>query len=322
MLKWGIMATGTIAHKFATTLQAMRGEAVLTACGSSNLEHAKTFAEEFAIPEYYGTYEELANAPDVDIIYIATPNSMHFENMKLCINAGKHVLCEKPFTLNVQQAEEIYALAQQRHVFVMEAFWISMLPLHLKIAELIQQGVIGEVKHIRADSGFTVKGARKERKFDKELGGGALLDIGIYNIGFAAMTLGYKPSAMRSSVHLNEYGTDDFETIILEYAQGKTATLTVSIGMRLDKEGVIYGEKGYIYLPDFQKAERMSIRLYDGTEEDVEMPMDINGFEYQIREATRCIEQGAGVSKIQTPQKTLAVLAIMDELRRQWNMQF
>ena len=318
MIRWGILATGVIAHKFAKTINSMGNETQLVACGSRNIEHAKAFAQEFSIPKFYDSYEALVQDDDVDAIYIATPNSMHFENMKMCIEAGKHILCEKPMTTNAEDAKKIFELAKEKGIFLMEAFWISMLPMHLKIAQIISDGVIGEVKHIRADFGFTVQGERRNRKFDASLGGGALLDIGIYNIGFVAMTLGYHPIKIQSKVHMSEFGTDDFETMIFEYENGATASMTVSIGMKIEKEGVIYGTKGSIRLPDFQQAEKMYVDFYNGTVEEINMPVDINGFEYQIREAIKCIESGKVSSSIQTPQNTISVMEIMDSIREQW----
>lgn len=318
MIKWGIMATGNIAHKFAATVCTMKGETELVACSSGSLEKAKAFAEEFSITRFYGSYEEMLKDDEVDVVYIATPNSMHLENIRMCIKAGKHVLCEKPITTNASDAEMIFSLARQNGVFLMEAFWISMLPMHLKIKELIEAGKIGEVQHIRADYGFTIDESRRKRKFDAELGGGALLDIGIYNIGFVSMHLGYSPSNIKSSVRFNEFGTDEFETMIFEYEDGKTATLTVSIGMRIDKEGVIYGTLGSIKLPDFQKAEKMYINYYDGRSEVIDMPVEINGFEYQIREAVSSIQDRKLSGSIQTPDKTISVMKIMDAVRRDW----
>jgi len=318
MIRWGILATGTIARKFATTINSMKNETQLVACGSRDIEHAKTFAEEFSIPKFYDSYEALVQDKDVDAIYIATPNSMHFENMKMCIEAGKHVLCEKPLTTNAKDAKIIFELAKEKGVFLMEAFWISMLPMHLKIAQIISDGVIGEVKHISADFGFTVQGERRNRKLVASLGGGALLDIGIYNIGFVAMTLGYHPVKILSKVNMNEFGTDDFETMIFEYENGATASMTVSIGMKIERNGAIYGTKGSIRLPDFQQAEKMYVDFYNGTVEEINMPVDINGFEYQIREAIKCIESGKVSSSIQTPQNTISVMEIMDSIREQW----
>lgn len=318
MIRWGILATGTIARKFATTINEMGDETQIAACGSRDIEHAKAFAQEYAIPKYYDSYEALVQDKDVDAVYIATPNSMHLENIKLCIEAGKHILCEKPLTTNADDAKKAFELAKEKGVFLMEAFWISMLPMHLKIAQMISDGAIGEVRHIRADYGYTVQGARKIRKFEASLGGGALLDIGIYNIGFVSMTLGYNPTKIQSKVHTNEFGTDDFETMIFEYENGTTAALTVSIGMKFAKEGIIYGTKGSIRLPDFQMAQKMYVDSYDGTSEEIDIPFEINGFEYQIREAISCIENGKVLSSIQTPENTIAVMEIMDALRKQW----
>lgn len=318
MVRWGILATGTIAHKFAQTIIHMDDDTQLVACGSRDIEKSKAFAEEYSIPKYYGSYEDLIQDKEVDAIYIATPNSMHLENIKMCIEAGKHVLCEKPITTNAKDAMEVFALAKEKGIFLMEAFWISMLPMHLKISQLIAEGTIGEVRHIRADYGFTVQGARRARKFDASLGGGALLDIGIYNIGFVAMILGFKPVKLQTTVHMNEFGTDDFETIIFEYDNGATATMAVSIGMKMEKEGVIYGTKGSIRLPDFQKAEHMKIELYDGTTQDIQMPFEINGFEYQVREMIECIDRGQVSSSIQTPENSIRVMELMDLIRDQW----
>lgn len=318
MIRWGVLATGTIAHKFAATIMNMGNETQIVACASRNIEHAKSFAQEFSIPKYYDSYEALIQDKEVDVVYIATPNSLHLENMKMCIEAGKHVLCEKPLTTNADDAKEVFALAKEKGVFLMEAFWISMLPMHLKIVQMISDGMIGEVRHIRADYGYTVQGQRKLRKFDASLGGGALLDVGIYNIGFVSMIFGYHPVDIQSKVHISEFGTDDFETMIFEYESGATAALSVSIGLKLGKEGVIYGTKGSIRLPDFQMAQKIVVDSYDGTTEEIDMPFEINGFEYQVREVIKCIENGKISSSIQTPENTIAVMEIMDALRMQW----
>lgn len=319
MIRWGILATGVIAHKFAATVGQMGNETTITACGSRDMEHAKAFAEEFSIPKFYDSYEALVMDEEVDAVYIATPNSMHLDNIKMCIEAGKHVLCEKPITTNAKDAEEAFAFAKEKGVFLMEAFWISMLPMHQKIVQMIADGVIGEVKHIRADYGYTVQGERRSRKLDSTLGGGALLDIGIYNIGFVSMILGYEPEDIYSKARKTEFGTDDFETMIFGYENGTTAAMTVAVGIKIKKEGIIYGTKGSIRLPDFQEADQMYVELYDGTSTEINMPMEINGFEYQIREAIKCIKEGKIASSIQSPKNSIAVMKIMDDVRAQWN---
>lgn len=322
-MNWGILATGNIARKFAATINQMDGEGeVLKAVGSRSMDSAKAFAGEFKIERFYDSYEALAKDKEVEAIYISTPNNMHFENAKMCLMAGKHVLCEKPFTLKKQEAKELYELAEQRGLFIMEAFWIRFLPVLKKARELVQSGVIGEVGYIRSEYGFIAKGARKERKFNADLGGGALLDIGIYNLGFVQMMMNEKPMNFTSQVHLNEYGTDDFSSILLHYGNGKSAVVTASIGMEMNRDAVIYGSKGSIHFSDFQHAQKMTVHLYGEEAYDVEIPFDINGFEYQIREVKRCIQAGMNTSDCLPKEDSLAVLGLMEEIRGEWEVRF
>ena len=322
-MKWGILATGTIAKKFASTVQQMRdsGE-ILMAVGSRREESARQFAEEYGIPKYYGSYEELAADPEVEAVYVATPNNFHYENCKMCLNAGKHVLCEKPFTTNADEARELYRLAEEKGLFIMEAFWIWFLPVYNCLQKVLEGEVIGQVRHIRCEYGFIAKGARKDRKFDSSLGGGALLDIGIYNLGFLHMITKAAPESFQSQVHINGYGTDDFSTIQLSYPGGCTAYCAQSIGMVMDRQAVMFGEKGTISFQDYQHAESFCVRLYDGQEYMVKVPFAINGFEYQIKETSRCVAEGRSASDKFTPEDSLTVLQLMDDIRKSWGMKF
>lgn len=322
-MRWGILATGTIARKFADTVRAMEKEGeVLEAAASRRIEAAQAFADEFGAKKAYGSYDELLRDPEVEAVYIATPNNLHYENARDCLEAGKHVLCEKPFTTSAEQAEALYALAEQKGLFVMEAFWVRFLPVLQKMQEIIASGEIGEVVHARSDYGFIAKGARKDRKFNSDLGGGALLDIGIYNLGFMHMVMGEAPVSFSSRVHINEYGTDDFSNILLEYPGQRTADITTAIGMDIPREAAIFGTKGSITLPDFQKAERMTVRLYEGDSYNVEIPFEVNGFEYQIREASRCVAEKLSTSKILKAEDSLTILKLMDDIRESWGMKF
>lgn len=322
-MKWGILATGTIAKKFASTVQQMRdsGE-ILMAVGSRREESARQFAEEYGIPKYYGSYEELAADPEVEAVYVATPNNFHYENCKMCLNAGKHVLCEKPFTTNADEARELYRLAEEKGLFIMEAFWIRFLPVYNCLQKILKEDVIGQIRHIRCEYGFIAKGARKDRKFDSSLGGGALLDIGIYNLGFLHMITKAAPESFQSQVHINGYGTDDFSTIQLSYPGGCTAYCAQSIGMVMDRQAVMFGEKGTISFQDYQHAESFCVRLYDGQEYMVKVPFAINGFEYQIKETSRCVAEGRSASDKFTPEDSLTVLQLMDDIRKSWGMKF
>ncbi|PXV85299.1 putative dehydrogenase [Lachnotalea glycerini] len=321
MLKWGIMATGAIANQFAETLLQMGDEVVLTAVASRNEENAKKFAEKFHAAKWYASYEELCKDNEVNVIYIATPNSMHYENCVQCLNHGKHVLCEKPLTLNAKDARSLYQIAKEKKLFIMEAFWIKHLPLHKKMLEIVARGEIGEVKHIRADYGFMTSKSKK-RKFELSLGGGAIMDVGIYNIGFVWMVMKEKPKSFESKVTMNEYGTDEFSTVIFQFPGDKTATITTCIGMEIPTESVIYGTKGSIHFPNYHRAEKMYIKQYGGKSYEIDMPFEINGFEYQIRETNRCILEGRLESEVLTNRDSLEVLNIMDRIRSSWGLKF
>lgn len=322
-MKWGILATGSIARKFASTINQMEGEGeVLKAVGSRRMESAEAFAREFQIERFYDSYEAFVQDEEIEAVYISTPNNMHFENAVMCLQAGKHVLCEKPFTLKADEARELYDLAEKKGLFIMEAFWIRFLPVLKKARELVQMDVIGDLSYIRSEYGFIAKGVRKDRKFDANLGGGALLDIGIYNLGFVQMMMNEAPLRFTSQVHMNEYGTDDFSSVLLDYGSGKSVVVTTSIGMEMNRDAVICGSKGTIHFPDFQHAQKMTVHLYGDEDYDVEVPFDVNGFEYQIREVTRCVKAGMSTSDCLCKEDSLGVLKLMEEIRGEWGMGF
>ncbi len=216
-MKWGILATGTIAKKFASTVEQMgaRGGA---ACCRGVTAHGKRTGVCTAV-----RHSPLSTTPTKPLpptrrwrpSSIATPNTLHYENCKLCLEQGKHVLCEKPFTISPEQAQQLYRLAEEKHLFLMEAFWIWLLPLYDRLREILTAGTIGELKQITCQYGFVASGARKDRKFDSGLGGGALLDIGIYNLGFLRILTGQDPEKVETKeVHINEYGTDDYSRLV------------------------------------------------------------------------------------------------------------
>ncbi len=317
-MKWAILATGTIARKFAGTIRSMAAageDQQLVACASRSQEKAQAFADEFGIPRAYGSYEAMAADPDIEAVYIATPNTMHFENAKMCLNAGKHVLCEKPFTTTKADAETLFALAKEKGLFIMEGFWIRFLPVLQKMMELIRDGEIGDVVFARADFGFAVSGARKIRKFDPSLGGGAMLDIGVYNLGFLRMVMQDADPVSYSIVsHMSEYGTDDFSTVQLVYPGGRSANSTVSIGLVMPHTAAVFGTKGAIYFDEFQSADKMTVVPVDKEAYTFESPILHKGFEYQIREVERCVKAGMNSSDILKPEDTIAVTGLMEDI--------
>lgn len=322
-MKWGIIGTGVIAEKFANTIAAMRAEGdEVVAVASRTAEAANAFMARHAIPHAHGSYERMMGDATVEAVYIATPNVLHYDNAKMALLAGKHVLCEKPFTLNAGQARELYALAHERKLFIMEAFWIRFLPALLTLRQAIAAGEIGEVTHMRSDYGFIPAASHSVSKRDAQLGAGALMDIGIYNLGFAHMVMDAQPTEFHSTVQRNEHGTDSFSAVLLTYPGGRSASIATSIGMTLPREAVIYGTKGSIALPDFQMAERFTVRPYDGPAREVHMPFEINGFEYEIREVNRCVKLGFSTSDVLREQDTLTVLSTMDAIRASWGVKF
>ncbi|MBP3657679.1 MAG: Gfo/Idh/MocA family oxidoreductase [Clostridia bacterium] len=317
MLNWGILSTGVIARNFAQTAAQM-DDVCIRAVASRSLESAQAFADEFGIPTAHGSYEALAEDPQVDIVYVATPHSRHYEDMKLLIAAGKHILCEKSFTTDAAQAEEIFALAKARGVFVMEAFWTKLCPLYRQIEQVIASGAIGDIRAVTAQYGYTT--GRMARKFDAELAGGTLLDIGVYAIGFACMMLGYAPDKMISSLIMNPQGTDATDAVTLVYG-GAAAQLICTIGAEIPTHAAVYGTKGCIDIPDFKNPQRCTVYGEAGVR-TLEAPFEINGFEYEIREAQRCAQEGRRESGVMTHAQSIAVMRIMDEVRRQNGLRF
>ena len=239
--------------------------------------------------------------------------------MKLLIRAGKHILCEKSFTTDAGQAAEIFKLAREKGVFVMEGFWTKFLPVNRAVMQAVQEGKIGEVRTLTAQYGY--KTARMARKFDAELAGGTLLDIGVYAIGFACMMLGYSFDDVMSQMVMNEQGTDAAETIMLR--KGKVlAQLTTIIGAEMPTHAAIYGTKGFIDVPDFKNPQKAVFYIEGEAPEEVVLPFDVNGFEYEIREAMDCVRAGWLQSGLMNAEHTVAVMRIMDEIRRQNGLRF
>lgn len=318
MLRWGILSTGVIAKNFAETARRMGG-VEMTAVASRSAQSAEAFGEAYGIPKRYASYEALAADPEVDIVYVATPHSRHYADMKLLIGAGKHILCEKSFTTDAAQAVEVLRMARERGVFVMEAFWTKLIPVYREVERLIAEGAIGEVRSVTAQYGYTT--GREARKFDAALAGGTLLDIGVYAIGFACMMLGYSFDDVLSQLILNDAGTDATDAILLRRGRA-VAQLTCGIGFNMPTHGAVYGTKGHIDIPEFKNPERVTLFLDGEAPRVIEHPFEVNGYEYEIREAERCVSEGKLQSGLMTWEQTVSVMRIMDEVRRQNGMRF
>lgn len=317
-IRWGILSTGTIAKNFAETAKKM-ADVKITAVASRSMKSADAFGYRYGIKNRHDSYEALAADPDVDIVYVATPHSRHYEDVKLMIEHGKHVLCEKSFTVDAAQAQELFALAKEKGVFLMEAFWTKLCPIYRDVERVLQSGAIGEIRAVTAQYGYTT--AREARKFDPELAGGTLLDIGVYAIGFACMMLGYEMDEISSKLLMNSVGTDAIDAITLRRGDA-IAQLTCAIGAYMPLHGAVYGTKGWIDIPDFKNPQKVTV-FYEGRSPQVFTHVfEVNGFEYEIREAMDCVREGKAQSSLMTPEQSVAVMRIMDEIRRQNGLRF
>ena len=321
-VRWGILSTGVIAANFVKTAKAFPQEFEVLGVASRTQESADRFAVEHGIARAYGSYEAMVSDPEIDIVYVATPHSRHAEDVELCLRHGKHVLCEKSLTVTAEEARQLYALAKEKNLLLLEAFWSIYLPIYQRMMGMLADGVIGEVRMVTAHYGYRCAGQRLERKMDAALAGGALYDVGVYCVGFAAMALGYRPTRIQAQAKLCEQGTDALSTLSLGYEGGAQALVACAIGTELPVDAWIYGSEGRIHVPQFRDPTCFTIQKNDGSTETVEMAFDFNGYEYELREAERCLRQGLTESPMMTAERSIAVVDIMDQARRQFGMRF
>ena len=318
---WGIIGTGRIAHSFAKALCGT-DNAVPYAAASRTYEKAQKFAEGSGFTKAYGSYAELAGDKAVDAVYIATPMASHFEDAKLCLSAGKNVLCEKAVTLNSAQLEELFALAEKNGVFFMEAMWMKCLPVYLKAKDWVKSGRIGEITSISADFSNAVPYMPDDRLFRPDLGGGALLDMGIYPLTMAMDFLGSEPESIITSANISR-GIDMSSIIQLKYP-GATASVYSGFEAGLENRAAVYGTDGIILFGKcfFCSDELMLLDLRNNTTERFKAGFDINGYEFEIREFQRCLSEGLTDSPLVPHKDTLSVMRVMDDCRRQWGLRY
>ena len=314
------IGAGRIANTLASTMARME-DVNLYAVAARDLSRAQAFAAQYGFDKAYGSYEEMLCDPQVELVYIATPHSHHAQHMKLCIEHGKNVLCEKAFTLNAAQAREVAALAKEKGVYVAEAIWTRYMPSRQLINEALASGVIGNVSTLTCNLSYPV--TYKERIVRPELAGGALLDVGIYGLNFALMHFGDDIDRTDSSVAFTDTGVDAQETITLHYRDGKMAVITAGVLARSDRKGIFYGDKGYIIVENINNPQSISVyNLSDELVEKIEVPAQITGYEYQIREAMARIRAGQLESASMPLTESIAVMERMDSLRKDWGLTY
>ena len=321
LVRWGILGTGQIAKAFATGLRDVP-DAVLAAIGSRHADTAQAFAAEFGAPHYHGTYEALANADDIDVVYIATPHSLHAENALLCLHAGKAVLCEKPFTVNRRQAREVVDLARRKKLFLMEAMWTRFLPAVRETKRLIDRGEIGQPRQILADFGFCAEFDADSRLFNKQLGGGALLDVGIYPLSIAAYLLGPIEQAQAQAV-LAETGVDNQTSFTLRHRNGALSTCQCSITAGTPMRLIVSGSKGRIELqPPFFMSQSLSITNAEGETRIVPLPFLGNGYTHEAMEVSRCLRNEQIESPLMKLEESLDLMGWLDQIRAQCGVRY
>ncbi len=313
-MKIGILGAGSIAHSMAKTVSRMEGTE-LYAVASRSIGKAEDFARQYQIPKAYGSYQEMAEDPAVDLVYVATPHSHHYAHVRLCLEHGRNVLCEKAFMVNSSQAREVVRLAREKRLLLAEAIWTRYMPSRALIREAVDSGIIGEVTSLTANLGYVVK--HKERLIRSDLGGGALLDLGVYPVNFALMVFGDDYEEVSADAVLSGEGVDLQNSITLKWKDGKFAVLHSNMQALTDRRGVIYGDKGYIVVENINNCE--SVCAYDLERKLIrkyEIPEQITGYEYEVEACRSAIKAGEVECKEMPHADSVAVMALLDKVRK------
>ncbi|MEE4178682.1 MAG: Gfo/Idh/MocA family oxidoreductase [Bacteroides sp.] len=315
-VRWGIIGPGNIARKFAEDLMLVEG-AVLQGVASRDAGKARQFAETFGAVSSYGSYEALVKDPEVDIVYVATPHVFHYPHAMLCLQYGKAVLCEKPFGMNAREVEGMLAEAKARDLFIMEAFWTRFIPGIIRMQEIIQSGAIGEIEYIRSDFGFLGDPDPQKRVYNKSLGGGSMMDIGIYPVYLALLLLGV-PDKIQAIARLAHTGVDSLCAMLFDYAGGPKAILESTVLATTPTEALIVGSKGSLTLhKSFHHTEKISLNLNGQAPEIIEEKYTGNGYFHEIVEVMECLRQVRKESPKMSHAMSLDLIRTLDRVRKE-----
>ena len=319
-MKFAILAPGKIANSMAKAVSGIE-KIERYAVASRDQERADIFAKKWGFEKAYGSYEAMVEDPQVELVYVASPHSHHYEHAKLCLEHGKHVLVEKAFTVNAQQAEELIRLSREKHLLLAEAIWTRYMPSRNMINEILASGVLGKVTSLTANLGYILP--HVERMQNPELAGGALLDWGVYPINFALMAFQGEVKEVHAAAVMSPKGVDWVNSMTFIFEDGKMAVLHSDMLAQTDRQGVISGDKGYLEVQNINNCEE--IRVFDLDRKMTacyHVPEQINGYEYEVLSCIKAIEEG----KVECPEmphsETLRVMKLLDGIRRQWGMVF
>ena len=323
-MKIGILGAGNIAGTMAHTIHLLREnghpELELYAVGARDLSRAQAFAQANGVQKAFGSYEDLVSDPDLELVYIATPHSHHYRHIKLCADHGKHILCEKSFTVSARQAADAIRYARSKGVLVTEAIWTRYQPMRRMIQETLASGLIGEPRLLTANLGYFITG--NHRIVVPELAGGALLDVGVYTLNFAEMAFG-RPDALHALCTKNENGVDLTDSITLTWQDGRVANLTAAANAVSDRYGVICGTEGYMMVENINNPQ--GLRVYDADNHlirSLTCPAQLTGYEYEVLETVECIQNGLLECPSMPHAETIHMMEQMDHLRAQMGIRY
>ncbi|MCI8948822.1 MAG: Gfo/Idh/MocA family oxidoreductase [Lachnospiraceae bacterium] len=315
-MRIGFLGAGRISEVVApAVIQANRVEC--EAVAARDLSRAKAFAEKWGFKKAYGSYEEMMKDPDVDVVYIATPHSFHYEQMMMALEHGKGVFCEKAFCANSIQAKAVRDYAREKGLFAAEAIWTRYMPSRKIIKELIDSGIIGTPRVLTGNLCYSI--AHKERMIKPELAGGALLDLGVYGLNFAFMCFGNEIERIESSAFMHPTGVDGMESITIFFKNQKMAVITAGMYSRSDRKGIIHGDKGYLVVENINNPS--SVSVFDTSDkliQTIQFPDKVNGYEYEFEEAAAAFDAGKTQTDFMPLDETVFVMEICDRVRKRW----
>ncbi|MGM0212642.1 Gfo/Idh/MocA family protein [Enterococcus sp. AZ109] len=313
-LEWGIVGLGHIAHEFAKCFNQTSSK--LTACASRSQEKAEQFAQTYNLPKAFGSYEEMLADPAISIIYVAVPNRQHIQHILQALNAGKHVLCEKAITMNRQELEEATKLAEQKGLILAEAMTIFNMPLYHELHALMDTGKLGSLKMIQAPFGSYKEPDPKNRFFNPELAGGALLDIGTYAVSFARWFMSQQPKVIASTMIPFSTGVDEQSITILKNDKNELASVSLTFQAKMPKKGIVAFENGYITVDDYPRADKAEVFFNDGTKEFIEAGASTKAMNYEIETMVKMIHNELSNQSLSF---TKDVIDLLDQMTQAWN---